>query len=404
MQLENEKILTYYVNRNIKMIDNRRLSVIYNSINEVIKMNEIFISWSKPKSGELAKKTKSFLSSLLPNTKIFMSEEDIHAGDYVQSTIIDNIEKCDILILCFTSENKKSPWLLYEAGYASGLHKRVIPFLFDKDSLWHSWIDNPMNIVRQIDFYKDSFNTDVLETFSLTKSDDTDFYINTYKAQINGITEKYRQIDVQCEDLIEKLIAVDKFTINSPYYVDKAAYFLSGFETFELWKAIIQSFLYTGKYLWIYGRKNMKLFGGNFNELFEYLDKKSVEPNMAGIDFKILFLNPTADEVHNAHKDQDIFEPELRATISRAKKTIGPNKVLQQCFKMYSNRREEIIIRVDNCIIYAKPHFDINGMPNIMTNSGFEVFSASSEKGKECIDKYLAVWDKAEYMFDSQNE
>lgn len=28
MQLENEKILTYYVNRNIKMIDNRRLSVI----------------------------------------------------------------------------------------------------------------------------------------------------------------------------------------------------------------------------------------------------------------------------------------------------------------------------------------------------------------------------------------
>lgn len=34
MQLENEKILTYYVNRNIKMIDNRRLSVIYNSRDE----------------------------------------------------------------------------------------------------------------------------------------------------------------------------------------------------------------------------------------------------------------------------------------------------------------------------------------------------------------------------------
>ncbi len=363
-------------------------------------MNEIFISWSKTKSGELAKITKHFLETLLPNTKIFMSAEDIHAGDYVQDTIIQHIERCDVLILCFTSENKKSPWLLYEAGYASGLHKRVIPFLFDKDSLWHSWIDNPMNIAKEIDICKDSFETDFLEAFSLVKSPLTDSCIRTFKERIIETKEKYREVDIQCEDLIEKLIAVDKFTINSPYYRDKVAYFLSGFETFELWKAIIQSFLYTGKYLWIYGRKNMKLFGGNFNELFEYLDKKAIEPSMAGIDFKVLFLDPAADEVHYAHKDQDIFEPELRATIARAKRTIGSNKVLQQCFKMYSNRREEIIIRVDNCIIYAKPHFDINGMPNIMTNSKFEVFSASSDKGKECIDKYLEVWNNAVYMFD----
>lgn len=335
-------------------------------------MNEIFISWSKSKSKELAIITKDILEDLLPNTKIFISEEDIHAGDYVQDTISQHIEQCDILILCFTSENKKSPWLLYEAGYACGLHKRVIPFLFDKDSLWHSWIDNPMNIAKEIDFTKNSFETDFLESFSLVKSSHSYSCITSYKKKINEIKEKYRQFDTQCEDLIEKLIAVDKFTINSPYYRDKVAYFLSGFETFELWKAIIQSFLYTGKYLWIYGRKNMKLFGGNFNELFEYLDKKAVQSNMDGIDFKVLFLDPSADEVHCAHKDQDIFESELRATISRAKRTIGSNKILQKCFKMYSNRREEIIIRVDNCIIYAKPHFDINGMPNIMTNSKFE--------------------------------
>lgn len=363
-------------------------------------MNEIFISWSKPKSGELAQNTKEILEILLPDTKIFMSEKDIHAGDHVQNSIIRHIEQCDTLILCFTSENKKSPWLLYEAGYASGLHKRVIPFLFDRDSLWHSWLDNPMNIAKEIDFCKDSFETDFMEAFSIDKSTDIDSYIHMYKKKVCETKEKYRQIDIQCEDLIEKLTEDDKFTINSPFYRDKVAYFLSGFETFELWKAVIQSFLYTGKYLWIYGRKNMKLFGGNFNELFEYLDQKAVQPNMDGIDFKVLFLNPTADEVHYAHKDQDIFESELRTTIARAKRTVGTNKILQQCFKMYSNRREEIIIRVDNCIIYAKPHFDINGMPNIMTNSKFEVFSASSDRGKECISKYLDVWDKAVYMFD----
>lgn len=362
-------------------------------------MNEIFISWSKSKSRELAKTTKNILETLMPNTKIFMSEEDIHAGDHVQNKIIQHIMQCDALILCFTSENKKSPWLLYEAGYANGLHKCVIPFLFDKDPSWHSWIDNPMNIAREIDFYKDSFETDFLEAFSLNKTPYTEACIKTFKDTVNETKEKFRQIDVQCEDLVEKLITVDKFIINSPVYRDKAAYFFAGFETFELWKAIIQSFLYTGKYLWIYGRKNMKLFGGNFNELFEYLDKKTVQPNMDGIDFKVLFLNPNSEEIHYAHKDQDIFKPELMATISRARKTIGSNKVLQQCFKMYSNRREEIIIRVDNCIIYAKPHFDINGIPNIMTNSKFEVFSAFSNKGKECIQKFLEVWNNADDMF-----
>ncbi len=363
-------------------------------------MNEIFISWSKSKSKELAKNTKIILETLMPSTKIFMSEEDIHAGEHVQDKIIQHIEQCDTLILCFTAENKKSPWLLYEAGYASGLHKCVIPFLFDKDSLWHSWIDNPMNIAREIDFYKDSFEIDFLEAFSLKNTTYTESCLNAFKNEVTETKEKYRKIDVQCEDFVEKLITIDKFTINSPFYRDKVAYFLSGFETFELWKAIIQSFLYTGKYLWIYGRKNMKLFGGNFNELFEYLDQKSVRPNMDGIDFKILFLNPSAEEVQHAHVDQDIFEFELRATISRARKTVGSNIVLQKCFKMYSNRREEIIIRVDNCIIYAKPHFDINGMPNIMTNNKFEVFSASSDKGKECINKYLEVWNNAVDLFD----
>lgn len=66
--------------------------------------------------------------------------------------------------------------------------------------------------------------------------------------------------------------------------------------------------------------KNMKLFGGNFNELFQYLDEKSMMPNMDGIDFKLMFLNPDSDEVNFAHKDQDIFKSELRTTMLRAKK------------------------------------------------------------------------------------
>ena len=51
----------------------------------------------------------------------------------------------------------------------------------------------------------------------------------------------------------------------------------------------------------------MKLFGGNFNDLFEYLEEKSENEDMFGIDFRCLFLNPTSEEVKFAHKQQDIF-------------------------------------------------------------------------------------------------
>lgn len=362
-------------------------------------MKKVFISWSKKKSGEFAKIVKHTIQKLNPNIRAFMSEEDIQAGEFVQNKIISNIEKCDILILCFTNENKKSPWLLYEAGYASALHKTVVPFLFDIDSMWHSWIDNPMNVAREINFNKGELLKDFCDIFLIEESDKVKSIIEDFRKKIELCKEQYRKVDESCEDFVEKLSTIDKFTTTSPIFRKRTAYFLSGFETFELWKTIIESFLFTGKYLWIYGRKNMKLFGGNFSELFDYLDNKSVLPNMDGIDFRIMFLNPESEEVRYAHKDQDIFKSELETSILRARKTIGSNTVLQKCCRMYSNRREEIIIRVDNCIIYCKPHFDINGNPNIMTNSSFEVFSTSSDKGKWCVQKYNEIWNNATDMF-----
>lgn len=168
---------------------------------------------------------------------------------------------------------------------------------------------------------------------------------------------------------------------------------------YDLWKTIVHSFLYTGKYLWIYGRKNMKLFGGNFRELFDYLEEKSTNSNMSGIDFRCLFLNPNSAEVKHAHSQQDIFLEELKVTIRRAENQIGDNQVIKNCFRMYENRREEVIIRLDNCIIYSKPHFDKNGYPQFMTDSKFEVFSASSDRGKECIQKFCAIWDASTNLF-----
>lgn len=360
---------------------------------------KVFISWSKAQSMQYALKTKALLENLDPQIKVFVSEIDIHGGEDVQKEIIQKIIECDKLVLCFTKENKKSPWLLYEAGYARGLQKTVVPILFDDDPNWHSWVDNPMNNAREINFNSKNFPDIFLDCFGIESSEKNKQRLQRYKKGILEIKDKYRKVDIQCEDFVDRLTQNEAFIVENPFYRGKTAFFLSGFESFDLYKAIIDSFMYTGKHLWIYGRKNMKLFGGSFGSFFKYLEEKSFLDGMEGIDFRCLFLDPESPEVEKAHLQQDIFKSELVATILRAKSVVKNNVQLQQCFRSYSNKREEIIIRLDNCIIYARPNFDANGYPQLLTNSGFEVFSARSEKGKECIKKFENIWDNSKNLF-----
>ena len=40
--------------------------------------------------------------------------------------------------------------------------------------------------------------------------------------------------------------------------------------------------------------------------------------------------------------------------------------------------------------------FDAHGTPQLITDTPFEVFSAFSPKGQECIMKFENVWEKAQ--------
>lgn len=357
----------------------------------------IFISWSKEKSKEIAIETKSFLQKIMPESSIFVSMFDIEGGEEFQNKIIENIHRCDVIILIITKDNKKSPWMLFEAGYARALNKKIIPILFDNDPDWHSWIDNPMNFARPIVF--DNFEFDKLLFSSLNIKNVLEYkqYSKEYRENILVLEENYRKVDVCCEYLVNQMSNNKAFSIESPYFNDKIAYFTSGFESNELFKLIVDNFLFTGKYLWIYGRKNMKLLSGSYANLFKFLHEKTTCTSLDSIDInvKFLFLNPQSKETKKAHIDQEIFDLELNSSILRARSIVGENDNLKKSFRMYSNKRDEIILRLDNCIIYSKPNFDSAGRPQILTNSSFEVFSIYSAKGQECIKKYLSVWENA---------
>ncbi len=361
----------------------------------------VFISWSKQIGLQFALKTKELLEKINPSLTAFVSEVDIIGGEDVQEKIIKSIEKCDKLVICFTKETKKSPWLLFEAGYARGLRKKVIPLLFDNDPNWHSWIDNPMNIAREIRFSSESFAVDLINAFEVKATMQSQLHISRFYDEIIEIKEQFKPVDIECEDLVEKLANDPSFRVINPYFKNKTAYFLAGFESFELYKILVDSFLYTGKHFWIYGRKNMKLFSGNYKRLFQYLGEKSfVDPGrMEGIDFRCLFLDPSSEEVEFAHKQSDILKSELSTCIMRARIEVDSYPNIKKCFRSYDTKREEIIIRLDNCIIYSRLIFDAYGKPQILTNTGFEVLSAKSTRGQKLIKKYKQIWDNAHEMF-----
>lgn len=70
----------------------------------------VFISWS----GRISKKYAKVLNGNLPcfnhNLKCFYSP-DIPCGEGYYNSIIDEANKADIIIVCLTPENIKSPWI-----------------------------------------------------------------------------------------------------------------------------------------------------------------------------------------------------------------------------------------------------------------------------------------------------
>ena len=340
------------------------------------------------------------IEALVPSVSVFMSETDIKPGQIVQDTITKNIQLCDMLIVCFTRSNKRSPWLLYEAGYAKGKDKVVIPFLFYDDGEWHSWIDNPMNIAREIRYNSKKFKEDLCDALNISLTEEAETIIDRYIVDISSIREEHCPTDLECMDLVDAISNNQIFCQESPFFKNKTAYFSNGFETYDLLKIIIDTFLDTGKYLWIWGRKNAKLFSGSYQYFFDYLSSKSIlNSKMDGIDFRCLFLDPNSSETKTAHMHQDIFLSELQSSILRAKHVVGENKTLQKCFRKYSEKRNEIIIRIDNAIIYSVPRLNSDGTPYLITNSEFQVFSSNSKLGQHCINVFERTWEKSSNVF-----
>lgn len=76
---------------------------------------KMFISWSGPRSQEMAEFLKSWLSNTFQSLEIFFSG-DIQKGKGWHSSILSELESCDMGIFLLTRKNIEAKWLYYEAG------------------------------------------------------------------------------------------------------------------------------------------------------------------------------------------------------------------------------------------------------------------------------------------------
>ena len=104
----------------------------------------VFISWSGELSKKVAQQLGSWIEDVLQGTKSWISTDDIDKGSIWFSDITSQLSDTSIGIICLTSENLNSPWILFEAGCLSkGLTKsRVCPFLVN---LNHSDLTPPLS-------------------------------------------------------------------------------------------------------------------------------------------------------------------------------------------------------------------------------------------------------------------
>ena len=359
----------------------------------------IFISWSKQESKEIALELQKLFNKLIGSENAFVSENSIEKGKEFQKEILSAIRQTNLFIIVYTRASKKSPWVSFEGGFARGLNKRVVPILFFEDKNWHSWIDNPMNSFSELRYGSHDFGKNICKMLKVSFNETNKELIQRSLRKIKDILRKYYPLDEECLDFLESLLSNTSIVSENPKYCleneTKIACFNHAFETSDLHKEYVDYFInQNGKYLWIFGRKNERLILDSGERLINYLKSKIQGGSTRSLDVRWLFLDPEYAEIDKAHQNSERLKKELDLTLSRVDELIGDNDTLRSCFRLYSCERREIIVRIDNVILLAKPSFDKNGRPQLVTDMPFEVFSAKSKQGKLYIKKFEEVWEK----------
>ena len=356
---------------------------------------KIFISWSKNSSRLIAEELKKLIEEVSnEETVAFFSQKDISAGKEFEKEITTAIEQCDTLFAIITPDSKKAPWLLYEAGYAKGNGKRVVPILFYEDEKWTSWVDNPLNTSQHISINRTDFANKLLEVINVQFNELNKKIIKRFIQRARKIIQNQSDTPSRCQDIVNTLL--NNIPYENPTVHNGIVHFKNGFETAEIHKIYADTLTSgTCKRLWIYARRGERLIIAKGKNIIDFLSRAAF--SKCGIDFRMLIISPDHPNIGKARAgDAEEFKTRLIYNIKEINRLIGLNEEIRSCFRLYTCERNTAMVVIDNAIIANKVVYDINGYPQSFTDSPFDVVDADSDEGKIYIDEFEKAWQDSE--------
>lgn len=358
-------------------------------------MLRVFVSWSGERSRLMAKAVTNWLPLVIHAAKPWMSDENLPKGELWTTGLSRNLADHKLGILCVTPENYQSPWLLFEAGALSKLigDAKVCPLIL---GMTPNELEGPLGTFQATVFEKDdvyklikSLNDELEEekvpehilhhTFETFWPELERQVIEISKIKISGTTS----------EVLSAVRAFAKYGLPEPR-IGALAYFSSGFESHALYSTITSI---ATRRLYIFGRKNRKLFDKEHKDFFQGLSEKI----QTGFDFRVLFLDPEAPEaiITEAHKDED-FDQQLQHYIARARTVMEQyNLDVSTCFRKYKERRRHAMMIADDAVVYTRIPYGHDGRVQPLTKAQFNVVNATSVIGSDMIEEFLDSWSAA---------
>ena len=360
---------------------------------------EVFISWSGERSKIFAEHLHDFLQRLLHPIRPWMSSVDIEKGTQWNKEISTRLSQDSVGIICTTPENQNSAWLMFEAGAISKTidNARVFPVLI---GLEPSELVSPLNqfqstTLKKEDFYKmiESLNNQMKEHKRSDKILKEEFN-KSWGKFYSKLQTKLNNIQFQSSSLVfpKILDALKKNGLPEPQ-IGTTVQFKEGFESHTLYDSVCNI---ANNRLYIFGRKNRKLFDKEYEWFFKELNQKIAN----GFDFKCLFLDTAAtDEIlSSAHEDND-FKEQLTKCISQAKNVFEKYNIdTKNHVRTYKIVRPYSIVIVDEAIMFKPIEINEYGRVKRLTKSSFTLTNSTTSQGKSIEEYFLTVWNNAAHI------
>ena len=354
---------------------------------------DIFITWSGDRSKAMATELSQWLRLVNHYFHPWMSERDIPKGARWFEVIGNKLSKSSVGIICVTPENLDSTWLHFEAGAISKAlgESRVCPILL---GMLPEDVEGPLAQFQATTLTRDdifalvkSLNNDLKES----KLED-DLLRTSFLMSWPRLSQAMSEISKMCIDssnMRSVIRALDSHGISQPE-IGRLVCFREGFESHVLYQAIAEL---SDKRLYIWGRKNRKLFDKEHYDFFRSLNRR-VESDF---DFRCLFLDPNSSEhiLSAAHQDSD-FRHQLETCIENAIKVLQKHGVDPDAVcRAYNVFRHDALIVSDNIVVYTPVELDTSSRSKRLTKCGFQLVDSLFPLGQELLGNFQKTWESS---------